>query len=353
MKNHIGALPAAALLFCCRIFYLLTYSPADSQSGGAVSMLAFLLAGTVSIGLCALGWGLLRRCGVNSLPELYRRGNRLTAAVFEGITAAVLFGAALSTVMNAAGFLTAAVYPGAGAQVIAAAIVLTAAYGAYSGAEALSRLALPVALVFLMGLLLAGWGVLDLAEAAYFSVPEKADLPAVGRLFWQALVHNTEVLLFFLLSGKIRSARPSIYARGAAAAMLFYQLTIFLVTVTLGPFAYVRSYPIYSMLAAARLSVLGRLDAVGLVVWLMVTFLRCAVYLYAITGCLRRICPKAGRGRSVCLVGLVAAVGAWYLCGSLERGLALWELWSGAAPFWLMAGTVLTAALLYGRRKPV
>ena len=46
MKNHIGALPAAALLFCCRIFYLLTYSPADSQSGGAVSMLAFLLAGT-------------------------------------------------------------------------------------------------------------------------------------------------------------------------------------------------------------------------------------------------------------------------------------------------------------------
>ena len=114
-------------------------------------MLAFLLAGTVSIGLCALGWGLLRRCGVNSLPELYRRGNRLTAAVFEGITAAVLFGAALSTVMNAAGFLTAAVYPGAGAQVIAAAIVLTAAYGAYSGAEALSRLALPVALVFLAG----------------------------------------------------------------------------------------------------------------------------------------------------------------------------------------------------------
>ena len=32
-QHHIGALPAAALLFCCRIFYLLTYSPRSPEYG--------------------------------------------------------------------------------------------------------------------------------------------------------------------------------------------------------------------------------------------------------------------------------------------------------------------------------
>ena len=41
-KNHIGALPASALIFCCRIFYLLTYSPRGPEYGGSASMTAFL-----------------------------------------------------------------------------------------------------------------------------------------------------------------------------------------------------------------------------------------------------------------------------------------------------------------------
>lgn len=32
-KNHIGVLPASALIFCCRIFYLLTYSPRGPEYG--------------------------------------------------------------------------------------------------------------------------------------------------------------------------------------------------------------------------------------------------------------------------------------------------------------------------------
>ena len=46
-KNHIGALPASALIFCCRIFYLLTYSPRGPEYGGSASMTAFLAAGLV------------------------------------------------------------------------------------------------------------------------------------------------------------------------------------------------------------------------------------------------------------------------------------------------------------------
>ena len=36
---------------------------------------------------------------------------------------------------------------------------------------------------------------------------------------------------------------------------------------------------------------------------------------------------------------------AWYLCGSLDRGLELWELWSGAAPFLLSAAIILMSVL--------
>lgn len=81
-KNHIGALPASALIFCCRIFYLLTYSPRGPEYGGSASMTAFLAAGLVSIGLCAVFWGLLRRCGASGLPELSTgRAGRLPLSV--------------------------------------------------------------------------------------------------------------------------------------------------------------------------------------------------------------------------------------------------------------------------------
>ena len=151
-KNHIGALPASALIFCCRIFYLLTYSPRGPEYGGSASMTAFLAAGLVSIGLCAVFWGLLRRCGASGLPELFHRQGRVFAAFCELAVLLVLTGSALSTVMNASGFLTSAVYPGAGAQITAAAAMLVCAYGAYSGIEAVSRMALPVAAVFVAGL---------------------------------------------------------------------------------------------------------------------------------------------------------------------------------------------------------
>lgn len=88
--------------------------------------------------LCAVFWGLLRRCGASGLPELFHRQGRAFAAFCELAVLLVLTGSALSTVMNASGFLTSAVYPGAGAQITAAAAMLVCAYGAYSGIEAVS-----------------------------------------------------------------------------------------------------------------------------------------------------------------------------------------------------------------------
>ena len=203
-KNHIGALPASALIFCCRIFYLLTYSPRGPEYGGSASMTAFLAAGLVSIGLCAVFWGLLRRCGASGLPELFHRQGRVFAAFCELAVLLVLTGSALSTVMNASGFLTSAVYPGAGAQITAAAAMLVCAYGAYSGIEAVSRMALPVAAVFVAGLAVAAAGIAREIQPAYFTFVEAEAVPQVLELFFQALYHNTEVLLFLLLTDKVR-----------------------------------------------------------------------------------------------------------------------------------------------------
>lgn len=344
-KNHIGALPASALIFCCRIFYLLTYSPRGTEYGGSASMTAFLAAGLVSILICVVFWGLLRRCGASGLPELFHRQGRFFAGIFELTVLTVLAGSALSTVMNASGFLTSAVYPGAGAQITAAAAMLVCAYGAYSGIEAISRMALPVAAVFVLGLAVAAAGVAGEIQPAYFTFAKAESVPQVLELFFQALYHNTEVLLFLLIADKIRGTGAAVYVRGAAASMTFYQLCILLVTVTLGPFAYVRSYPIYSMLAAAEISVVTRLDIINLLVWILVSFVRGAAYLYCMVGCIRRLAPGLERSRASMGVGLGMTALAWYVCGSLDRGLELWELWSSAAPFLLSAVIVILSVL--------
>lgn len=344
VKNHIGGAGAAALIFCCRIFYLLTYSPQGPEYGGSVSMLAFFLAGVASVLLCGLFYAVLRRCGARSLPQLLHRQGRVFAALCELVLLGVLFGTTLGTVMNMSGFLSAAVYPGVGAQVTAAALVLAAAYGAYSGLEAISRLAVPVAAVLLLGLLTAGAGLAGEVNFVYFTPPGPQSVSQVARLFFQALYHNTEVLLFLTIADKVRGSSPGAYAAGTALSMSVYQAAILLVTVTLGPFAYLRSYPIYSMLAAAELSVLDRLDIVNLVVWIFITFVRCAAYLYCIVGAVRRLAPGLGRERATLGVGAVSALAAVLLCGSLDRGLLLWEAWSGAAPFLLFAAVLLLAA---------
>lgn len=354
VKNHIGALGATALVFCCRIFYLLTYSPKSEEYGGSVSMLAFFLAGVASILLCTVFWFMLRRCGAHSLPELYQRQGRVFATLCELAVLGVLSGSALSTVLNFSGFMSSTVYPGAGAQVMAAAVMFAAAYGAYSGMEAISRLAIPVTLVLLIGLATAAAGIVGSINPVYLVAPGPEGVPQVLELFFQALFHNTEVLLFLILSDKIREGSPKIYAWGAAFSMSVYQFTILLVTMALGPFAYVRSYPIYSMLAAAELSVLTRLDMINMVIWIFITYIRCAAYLYCICGCIRRMAPSWQRGHVSLGVGVLGALAGSYLCGGLNRGLALWELWSGAAPFVLAAGVLLLsvcAALLRARRR--
>lgn len=342
-QHHIGALPAVALLFCCRIFYLLTYSPRSPEYGGAASMVAFLTAGLVSILECVVFWQLMRRCGASGLPELFRRRGRVFSTFCELAVLLVLAGSTLSTVLNASGFLTSAVYPGAGAQITAAATMLVCAYGAYSGIEAVSRMALPVAVVFAVGLAVAVAGIAGEIRLAYFVPVGMEAAPQVLELFFQALCHNTEVLLFLLLAEKIRGTGPAIYVRGALGSMAFYQISILLVTVALGPFAYVRSYPIYSMLAAAELSVVTRLDIINLLVWILVAFVRGSAYLYGMVGCVRRLVPRLSRVQAVLWVGLGMAALAWYLCGSLERGLGLWELWSGAIPLLLTLAVVLAS----------
>ena len=223
--------------------------------------------------------------------------------------------------------------------------MLVCAYGAYSGIEAVSRMALPVAAVFVAGLAVAAAGIAREIQPAYFTFAGAEAVPQVLELFFQALYHNTEVLLFLLLTDKVRGAGTAVYARGVLGSMTFYQLSILLVTVTLGPFAYVRSYPIYSMLAAAELSVVTRLDIINLLVWILVAFVRGAAYLYCMVGCVRRLAPGLRRSHAAAGVGIGMTALAWYLCGSLDRGLELWELWSGAAPFLLSAAIILLSVL--------
>ena len=101
--------------------------------------------------------------------------------------------------------------------------------------------------------------------------------------------------------------------------MTFYQLSILLVTVTLGPFAYVRSYPVYSMLAAAELSVVTRLDIINLLVWILVAFVRGAAYLYCMVGCVRRLAPGLRRSHAAAGVGLGTSAAVWtgdWSCGN-------------------------------------
>ena len=227
----------------------------------------------------------------------------------------------ISTVLNASVFLTSAVYPEAGAQITAAATMLVCAYGAYSGIEAVSRMALPVAVVFAVGLACGsgrnrwrdpaglfcpGWhGGCSPGAGAVFPGPmpqhRGAAVPAPGR-------RNPGHWPRRSMSGGagVDGLLPDQHPAGDSGA---------------GTLCLCAKLP--HLLDAGGSRTLGGHTAghhqpVGC--WILVAFVRGSAYLYGMVGCVRRLVPRLSRVQAVLWVGLGMAALAGYLLAAVWNG---------------------------------
>lgn len=332
--KRLGAPQVICLLFTARIFNLLLYTPLGSQRYmGTVSMAAFFGAGLLSIFLARLLQGLMARYRVENLLQLASLAGVGWGKCCALVIGSVLFLVAVSTLVNFQYFLSLAVYPGFGPAVFVLAMAGAVAYGVYMGIEALSRFAVPVVILVVLSLALAIAVLAGDVQLVFLRSPLQEGWRPIALLLGQSVLHNTELLLFLLLAGDCPNHGRGLFARTMAGSMLCYQLVLFLVTTTLGSYGAGQRFPVYSMMASADLSILQRLDFIHIVVWIFISYLKCALYLYGTLLCLQHSSPKVTQGRGAVGLSLAMAVCALGLLPKLSRMMTLWRFQGLGLPF--------------------
>lgn len=307
----ISSAQLVLLLTVSRLFTLFTsISHTDSSGSGSAALVAIPLAG---IGALAAGVPYLlmrRRCGPDSLEAACRVGKAYGAA------AAFLFCvfclmAAARTAAQFTYFMVSAVYQNVQPWVLLFWLTLLAAYAAALGLEAFSRLG---ALAFFLALgatLLVFGALLPRMNPIWLASPFLDGVQPTWQIMRHLLVQNAELVLFPLLASRAGGKGVKPYFWWTALTTLFYEALALVVLTALGGFAATRLFPLHTLAVVARLPVFGRLELCYIVLWVLLAFLRMALYLYCACVCLRRMVPKLSLGKTAAACAVVSGVCAY------------------------------------------
>ena len=314
-KSWISSSQALTLLFLCRIFTLLTVSPASPDTGESLGGGMAVLAPLASLGFQLLlflpGWLLMRRHpGQNFAQALTGNlgGLGRSASLLLWLFLTVM--AALSAV-EFEQFLITAVYADAPKLLFAFLFLLVAIYGSHLGVEAFGRFA-----YFGFVLFAALTGTLLLALAGDFRMSELfAKTPGSAQDFlgaaWAITSGNLEIVCFFLLLPQISGTGKGAF--GAIGKKLYFGWSILFSLVSAGLLLLLigvlgggsgggKPYPFYTLAMAAEGTLLARTDAIHMSVWSVLGLLRCCLLLYGANTALRcgvTVTQKQGMRRFV------------------------------------------------------
>lgn len=199
--------------------------------------------------------------------------------VFRWLAAGYLVLFVGSTLAQTGLFLTDTLYAGGSVFFFGLVLLVLAVYGAHMGLEAAARSALPVLVVFLVGLLLTAAGVRDEIRLIHL-VPAGSDSWLMAGI--QMAGHTPELLLLLMAAprGGAVSARFSTPLLAFGITTGLAALVSFLCGSVLGSLQTTVSYPFFRVESLMSLSVFRRLDAAFAGIWLVILLLRCLFLLW-------------------------------------------------------------------------
>lgn len=189
-------------------------------------------------------------------------------------------------------------------------LVLAAVYGAFKGLEALGRTSVIIFLIILLGILFIGILLFSDLQDSNFT-PLLYDGPKqmlLGSLFF--LSGSSSIPIFGILFPSVRGKRALGFCFWNTITYAFTGFLIFVIVGTLGNFANLQLFPLYSAATMANLGTFQRMDSVFIGLWLIGIFIKLALDLYIITLCVNQITGKRTAVFTKPLSGLVICVGA-------------------------------------------
>lgn len=312
MKNHqISAAQLVLMLFLYHSYNMFTSSTHNVTGHyGLPHLLAIPVALAIQVVITLPAWLLVRKC---------RRGPAEAAvwtlgkagAVYPLISSMYLLLIMAFTVYSMADFMVNAIYPGSSSAFFIVSMVLCALYAAYLGLEGIARSALIVFVLFAVSLLLTFGGVTG--RAALINIPPLPDgvVSLVLEGAWRIVGHSSTIVMYLLLLPYVRSHAGRGFGILLAAIAVLMETVTFFVSSVLGELGRMEAYPFFLLTTIAEVSILQRMDALHVAVWVMVSFLRVALCLWV-----------ASRQLSLCLPVRQQASRAKWLLPALAAAAA-------------------------------
>lgn len=307
--EKISGPQAVILLFLSATFNILNYIPAFN---GHVDGMSFLIGMGIAaaVEFLALIPALLlsRRCeGENVVTAAYSKWRPL------GVFFAVIY--ALQTLLQLIGsligfeyFLANAVYPNSSAAFIILTMCAACFFAERMGIEGLARAASIIFVFFLLSTLLISFGTIGNANINNLRPTLEQPVALAVQSGLNFVSKTAELYLFLLLFPKIKGNKVKSGIGMVLLIFLFSALTSFLVVAVLGDFGQTQTFPYYSLASISDISVLQRLDALHMTIWVFVAFLRITLLANVSNYCLQMVLPLKAQKYSLPALFLISAI---------------------------------------------
>lgn len=327
-KRRVKMYQVVLLLFLSRAFTIISYNSKQGSSFGATTALIGVLLGFALMLLIFLpGYYFIRR---NSLQgEMSDLSMCAAKAVGKGAAVVdvfyFLFFAAVAgyTVANFELFITTAIYPQASHFLVVFLLILAACYGVFMGIESLSRTAIIVFAVFLISM---GFII--------FSLLPQMDWVNLKMPFWSGLQEGTTALfggmmdsvgqsmelaaLFFLMPHIIGKIGKGMVAWDAMFTAQLILVSVFIVGV-LGQLGITQPFPFYTLASVAEISIFQRLDALHVSIWVLMGYIKTALFIFVSAKSLSHLLPERGRKFTPFIATGVSLVVALLLSDNIQN----------------------------------
>ena len=331
------------LLFMCRAFALMTFTPLYSAGGGlSLQMTASAVSAVVQ--------------AVLLIPTVMLKKSATGAALEKnkafGIFAAVLYLLfflfyTAGSLLHFQNFLQARFFSTSDSRLWIAALLVVCVYCACRGIEALGRSG-----VLLFWLFIAALIIMCISSAQDFELDNIGFGTDISRGLFSAvmddLARSGEICAAAFLAGHVREKlRCGVYGLLASKLLLIEAVTL-LITAVLGDFAVLADYPFLSVGTFGGTRFIQRGDALYLIVWTVAAVINISLFIRISGGLIEEVFPKFRFGSSVSAV-IVLAAALWFTLTKTPVSLIYSTVCSGWAVI-LLAGVIPLTAFIVQRK---
>lgn len=311
------------LLFLSRTFNVLNYVPAFNVKVEGTAMLYGTFIAAVMSGIILLPSLILYKKfnGENIVDVAYGRYKPLGY-----IVSLILFLMSLlslvSTIVGFEYFMTNAVYENVTIALIVISMCLACFFGAINGIEGLSRASSIIFIFFLICSLFIGFGAIPVIDLINIKPILNGAVSSSFSYAFNLISQSPELYLFILLLPRINGNVNKAAFWFITLTFAYIAITNFLIIGVFSDYFEIQTFPYYTLASIVEISIFQRLDAIHMMIWVFVSFIRITLFVIITNINLQNILPSKLKIISMFVIFNIAVAASLiigYRLGSLKQ----------------------------------